>query len=358
MKSQNLEQAKKETNGERNFFRSFPILVKKRRILNKEGARWWSKSAFSSIVLIPHRTSASAKMDFANRLQSFECSKAIARSPGLLSFLDGCMPPVANFAARIRVTVLEVVMEHGPPSAVQSLLSPSTSHVLSCVACIYLMSAVLATTRALNLFTFHPIFMSLGVLAFMTEGFLVYRNGALVSTFSDIMGGSEKTQARSFHVVLQICGSVFLTMGLVIIGANKIRLGKSLLPASLHAWVGTLASLLVAIQGIVGPAKLASPVPVHKWHGSAGKLAYDCCMLAVLTGAVSFLPFSLYNIGAEFTVLVLWASSELQHTMAERKARHGNGNNSHSGAGGIGSGISSGTLEDMKSDGDVLSDPC
>ena len=58
------------------------------------------------------------------------------------------------------------------------------------------LSAVLATTRALNLFAFHPIFMSGGVLAFMTEGFLVYRNGALVSTFADIMAEHAKREEK------------------------------------------------------------------------------------------------------------------------------------------------------------------
>ena len=163
---------------------------------------------------------------------------------GFYALLDSCMPPVANLAARIRVTVLEAVMEHGPQSVVQSLLSPSLTHVLSALACLYLLSAVLATTRALNLFAFHPIFMSVGVLAFMTEGFLVYRNGALVSTFADIMAGSAKSQARSIHMVLQVSGSVFIFMGLVFICSNKMRLGKSLVPATLHAWVGTVATLL------------------------------------------------------------------------------------------------------------------
>jgi hypothetical protein len=261
---------------------------------------------------------------------------------GFYALLDSCMPPVANLAARIRVTVLEAVMEHGPQSVVQSLLSPSLTHVLSALACLYLLSAVLATTRALNLFAFHPIFMSVGVLAFMTEGFLVYRNGALVSTFADIMAGSAKSQARSIHMVLQVSGSVFIFMGLVFICSNKMRLGKSLVPATLHAWVGTVATLLVLVQGIVGQSKVASSAPVHKWHGSAGKLAYDCCLLAVVTGAVSFLPTNIYNVGAELTVLVLWLSSELQHTMAERKARHGNGHGGHSGAGGTGIGSADG----------------
>ena len=122
----------------------------------------------------------------------------------LLGCLDACMPPVASLAARVRLTVLEAVMERCPQQLVQSLLSPSLTHVLSATTCFYLTSVVLATTRALNLFAFHPIFMSLGVLAFMTEGFLVYRNGALVSTFSDIMAGSAKSQARSLHMVLQV----------------------------------------------------------------------------------------------------------------------------------------------------------
>ena len=38
----------------------------------------------------------------------------------------------------------------------------------------------------------------------MTEGLLVYRNGALVNLFAPIMVGSSKSKARSIHVFLQV----------------------------------------------------------------------------------------------------------------------------------------------------------
>jgi hypothetical protein len=39
----------------------------------------------------------------------------------------------------------------------------------------------------------------------MTEGLLVYKNGALVSLFAPLMGGSSfRAKARSIHMALQV----------------------------------------------------------------------------------------------------------------------------------------------------------
>ena len=44
------------------------------------------------------------------------------------------------------------------------------------------------------------------------------------------------------------------------ITAHKASLHKTTVPASVHAWLGAAAALLVAVQALVGPAKAASPV--------------------------------------------------------------------------------------------------
>lgn len=195
---------------------------------------------------------------------------------------------------------------------------------------LYLLVAVLSTS-GLNLFAFHPICMTVGCVLLMSEGFLVFRNGALVNCLSPIMGGNQRAQARSIHVFLQGFGGAFMLAGFVFIASNKLRLGKSLLPASLHAWLGMAALLAVAVQSFVGPVKAASAVPVHRWHGSAGKLAYDLCMMAVCSGSAAFLPMTLMNFGVLGGVCFLWLSSQLQHSMGERKSGDG-----QSGGGGLG----------------------
>jgi len=52
--------------------------------------------------------------------------------------------------------------------------------------------------------------MTVGCVLFMTEGFLVYRNGALVGVFEPIMAGSSKQKARSIHLTLQASGTAFM----------------------------------------------------------------------------------------------------------------------------------------------------
>lgn len=238
----------------------------------------------------------------------------------ILSLLDRVIPQLANVASQIRLLFFNFFEARAPFAVMQRLMSPSITHVLSILASIYLIVAVICTTKDLNLFSFHPIFMTVGCVLIMSEGFLVYRNGSLVNIFDPIMGGTSKSKARAIHIFLQATSGLFMFTGLVFILANKLRAGKPVIPSTPHAWLGILAVFFVTVQGVIGPIKTASSVPIYRWHGNAGKLAYDMCMLSVLSGAISFLPVSSMNIGAEFAVLVLWLSSELQHSLGERKS--------------------------------------
>eukprot|EP00656_Telonema_subtile_P048550 TRINITY_DN5809_c0_g1_i4.p2 TRINITY_DN5809_c0_g1~~TRINITY_DN5809_c0_g1_i4.p2 ORF type:complete len:161 (-),score=60.54 TRINITY_DN5809_c0_g1_i4:85-567(-) len=61
--------------------------------------------------------------------------------------------------------------------------------------------------------------------------------------------------------------------GLLAILGNKATLGKSLIPQSPHAWLGTFALVLVVMQGTVGVLKLVNAqkgAQVHAWHGAIG----------------------------------------------------------------------------------------
>jgi len=203
--------------------------------------------------------------------------------------LDIIVPPVAKTASNVRTLVLRAIESAAPFAVLQGLLAPPTTHVLSIGVTGLTVIATLATTQDLNLFSFHPMFMSVGCLLLMSEGFLVYRNGALVQALDPIMSGSFKENTRSIHVFCQICGGAAMLAGLAFICANKLLHGKSLVPATLHAVLGTCALLLVAVQCLIGPIKAASHVPVHRWHGASGKLTYDLCMLAVFSGAAAFL---------------------------------------------------------------------
>lgn len=241
---------------------------------------------------------------------------AAAQVGSLGSFLDQTVPPVVNLVARFRILFFDVLENNVPFRVMHSLQAQSITHILSAVSTVYMIGAVLSTTGGLSLFAFHPIFMTLGCVLLLSEGFLVYRNSVLVGAFSEIMAAAPpKGKARSLHVCLQMSGGACALLGLVFIAANKVRQGKPLLPGSLHAALGTAALALVAVQAFAGARKAASSFPVHRWHGNAGKLCYDLCMAAVLSGALSFLPFNLANAGAVFSVALLWLTTELQHTL-------------------------------------------
>ena len=74
------------------------------------------------------------------------------------------------------------------------------------------------------------------------------------------------------------------------------------------------------VQAVVGSAKATSSVPVHRWHGASGKLAFDICLAAVGTGAAGFLPPGPGKLAALLGLLALWLAAQLQHEAAARKA--------------------------------------
>jgi hypothetical protein len=200
------------------------------------------------------------------------------------------------------------------------LLRPLTIHVLAVFVTIVLVADTLAAIHGLNLFAFHPLFMTVGCVLFMTEGLLVYRNGSLVGVFEPIMAGSPKQKTRTIHLFLQATGSAFVLAGLSFILANKARYGKSTVPATPHALVGTSAVFLVLVQGLVGSHKAGSAVPVHRWHGSSGKLCFDLCLAAVGSGAAGFLPAGPGKLAGLAGLAGLWLAAQLQHEVAARKA--------------------------------------
>lgn len=68
-----------------------------------------------------------------------------------------------------------------------------------------------------SLFAWHPIFMSLGYILFMTEGVL----SAL--SFRSLEGGAERVQAIQGHALLQLRAVVCICLGFGVIFRNKAR---------------------------------------------------------------------------------------------------------------------------------------
>jgi hypothetical protein len=56
----------------------------------------------------------------------------------------------------------------------------------------FLICGLFAVIRRLSLFSFHPLFMILGVVIFLAEGIVSFRNPSLVEAFSPIMQYNKK----------------------------------------------------------------------------------------------------------------------------------------------------------------------
>mmetsp|Transcript_9609 Transcript_9609/g.35993 ORF Transcript_9609/g.35993 Transcript_9609/m.35993 type:complete len:126 (+) Transcript_9609:1646-2023(+) len=98
--------------------------------------------------------------------------------------------------------------------------------------------------------------------------------------------------------------------------ANKLKFGKSLWPTSVHSLIGSFALLLICIQVFVGFRKrrmmalneqMQSDIgPVYRWHGKLGLVAYDFCVLALVTGMLSYVNWSFANFLVIFSSLLTW----------------------------------------------------
>jgi hypothetical protein len=115
---------------------------------------------------------------------------------------------------------------------------------------------------------------------------------------------------------MQIIGGVFLALGLLIIIANKLEFGKSVLPLSVHSVIGTVVICLIIIQIVTGQQKLhqmdVSNSKIRRWHGDAGLLIWDLLCVTILSGLVSFLTLSLGGVLTQFSVVSVWFAVHAQ----------------------------------------------
>eukprot|EP01038_Epipyxis_sp_PR26KG_P007103 gene7103-9692_t len=150
-----------------------------------------------------------------------------------------------------------------------------------------LIFSTFATTHRLTLISLHPTCMVIGGLVFIGEGIVAYRNNVLLDTLSPIMQHTKRTKVRSIHQTMQIIGTSFIIFGFLIVIASKTENGRSAVPSSIHAILGTITILFIVIQMFAGLEKLNNLEPnnkrVHKWHGDAGQILWDLICLSILT---------------------------------------------------------------------------
>jgi len=140
------------------------------------------------------------------------------------------------------------------------------------------------------LFSWHPALMSFSFLGMMGGGMLVYVGPA-----------DERKQSRNIHRALQITAFVLAVLGLAAIMVNKVKMGKSIIPKTTHAWFGTAALVGTAAQAASGMTKYSEAIrrgfSGYKWHGDVGRVTFALGIVTTALGLVAI-----------FSGWQLWAS--------------------------------------------------
>lgn len=189
------------------------------------------------------------------------------------------------------------------------------------MATLFVIISVFAQIRKLTLFSLHPVCMSIGTLMFLAEGIVTYRNKKLGELLSPIMSHSSRIKYRSLHTAMQTIGSSFLVLGLLFIFSHKAKSKKSIVPQTIHSYLGSLCVVIILIQVFSGYEKVEmlekNNTKSRRWHGDLGLLLWDVLILSCLSGMVSFLPFfNLFNMISELLVIVVWM---MVHSQVKRR---------------------------------------
>ena len=226
--------------------------------------------------------------------------------------------------ARSKV-VTRVLAGAGPYAA--WLESNALLHTTLFFTTLMIVVAIFSQLRALSLFAFHPIFMTIGTLCFFAQGIVAYKNNSLLDIFGPIMQHNRRIKVRVIHQSLQMMGSACIGMGLLFIFANKGMQKKSILPQTLHSLFGTVAIILIVVQGVSGMQKMSqieskSGVKIRRWHGDSGLLLWDFLCVTMMLGMLEFLNFTLTNLLVEICVVGAWL---LVHAQMRRKGDQADG---------------------------------
>jgi hypothetical protein len=177
---------------------------------------------------------------------------------------------------------------------------------------VMIMVAIFSQERALDLFSFHPVLMSFGVLIFMAEALIIHKNNLLAELLGPIMQHSRKQKVRAIHMNLNFFGAFFLGMGFLFMVGNKMMLGKTLFPQTIHALFGWIALLLTSFQAVIGSQKMqhvdnkAVFNKTFRWHGDSGLLLWDVLCLSIVLGMLEYFGLSLFHLLVEVLVLGCW----------------------------------------------------
>ena len=164
--------------------------------------------------------------------------------------------------------------------------------------------------------------MSIGTLIFIAEGIVLFRDRFLIESFSPIMEKSRRLKSRTIHQSLGVIGSAFLVMGLLFVWTSEVRVRHSIVPNSIHSFLGFAALSMIISQILVGHQKLwdielkskSQSVTNFAWHVDFGFFIWDIMCLTIVSGAILLLEYYSYIslICIITTLFFSWISLHLQ----------------------------------------------
>ncbi|KAG1681103.1 hypothetical protein FOA52_015544 [Chlamydomonas sp. UWO 241] len=134
-----------------------------------------------------------------------------------------------------------------------------------------------------SLFSWHPLFMSIGYVLFMTEGLLA----AIMFRHLD---GPERVAAIQSHAIMQIRALVCIVIGFVVIYQNKVQHNKRHFQST-HSQVGLATLVLTVLAPLGGAISFKRLGLIHRfpevWHSRIKwlhrKLGVCVWLLALVT---------------------------------------------------------------------------
>ena len=134
-----------------------------------------------------------------------------------------------------------------------------------------------------NIFTWHPVLLSLAFLMCMNEGLLVYFKGKL--------DGEAREVSRYWHGRYMLMAALLSFGGYLAIYISHVKQNHSQFAVGhplinqVHVILGYFILVLVLLQSCVGAAKYFGSLKA-KWHGKLGLYIYGAGVLNICIAAV------------------------------------------------------------------------
>lgn len=218
-----------------------------------------------------------------------------------------------------RTKLLDFIHSSLPSRITIAIDSSLFFHASSVFTTVTLIVIVFARIRRITLFSMHPLCMIVGTLLCICQGVVAFRNRFLLESLSPIMQHNKRMKTRAIHQSMHIIGISFITLGFLFIVAHKVEMKRTLLPLTVHSFIGMCVLAVIGIQAISGIQKMEEfqksdhPRKIRRWHGESGLMLWDLLSLALSTGSISLFGFlSKSTLVSLFCIGAVWLATHAQ----------------------------------------------